>query len=452
MADQLSQVVGGAAVARPTDVPPASRGGPRPLLSMGSLLRLSVYWFGIQAIWAGIDGVIIPTRVDAINPALTGTIIAAITTISVLMAIVVQPTIGVISDYTMTRWGRRRPFIVIGTTLDVIFLAGIATSNTLLAIGAFVVLLQFSSNFAQGPFQGYVPDLVPREQVGKVSGFMGLMILLGNIGGGLIATLGLMTMPDNATAEQARQAFLLPTIGLGLAEFATMVALVLAVKDEHPAAPRAGRTWGRIARSAWGTDILRERNVLWVLALRGLFLAATAGIIRWAILYMDRSLGLSPAERGLWYLIALVSVGVIAAAVAYPAARLSDRHGRKPVIYAACLAGAVGTAGVALAPNIYVALAFLVPFGAASGAFLSADWALMTDVIPKDTTGRYMGILNVGTAAAGPFALVTGGLLLDVVHGIDPGAGPRVAIGIGIVFFALSALILRRVDPRRRET
>jgi MFS family permease len=418
---------------------------------MSHLLRLSVYWFGIQAIWAGIDGVIIPVRVDAINPEMTGTIIAVITTIGVLMAIVVQPTIGVVSDYTMTRWGRRKPYIVIGTVLDVVFLAGIATSNDLVAIGAFVALLQFSSNFAQGPFQGYVPDLVPAQQVGRVSGFMGLMILLGQIGGGLIATLGLLALPENASAEAARQAFLLPTIGLGLAELATMVALVWTVRDERPPTPRAGRTWRQVALSAWGTDLLRERNVLWVLTLRLFFLAATGGVVRWAILYMDRSLGLDPGERALWFNVALVTVGLISAAVAYPAARMSDRFGRPRVIYAACFFGAVGVGGVALAPSIGIALVFLVVFGLGSGAFLSADWALMTDVIPKDASGRYMGILNVGTAAAGPLALVTGGVLLDVVNRVDPTAGPRVAIGMGVVFLALCALALTRVDPTRRE-
>jgi MFS family permease len=425
--------------------------GPVRRLPMSHLLRLSIYWFGIQAIWAGIDGVIIPRRVDAINPDLTGTIIALITTAGVLMAIAVQPTIGVISDYTMTRWGRRKPFIVIGTVLDVVFLAGIATSNELVAIGAFVVLLQLSSNFAQGPFQGYVPDLVPAEQVGTVSGFMGLMIMLGQIGGGLVATLGLLALPEVVTAEAAREAFLLPTIGLGLVELATMVALVVTVRDERPPTPRAGRTWRQVALSAWGTDLLRERNVLWVLTLRLFFLAATAGVTRWAILYLDRSLGLSNEEQALWFNVALITVGLVSAVTTYPAARLSDRFGRRTVILAACAIGAVGLAGAAVAPSVGVAIGFLVLFGIGTGAFLSADWALMTDVIPKDATGRYMGILNVGTAAAGPLALATGGVLLDLVTRFDREAGPRVAIGLGVVFLALCAAALTRVDPRRRE-
>ena len=83
-----------------------------------------------------------------------------------LVAVAVQPTIGVISDYTTSRWGRRKPYILIGSILDVVFLIGIANSNTLVAIAAFIALLQFSSNFAQGPFQGYVPDLVPAPRSG----------------------------------------------------------------------------------------------------------------------------------------------------------------------------------------------------------------------------------------------------------------------------------------------
>lgn len=433
----------------PNDQPFADPGRRR--LPMSHLLRLSSYWFGIQAIWAGVDGVIIPTRVDAINPDLTGTIIAVITTAGVLMAIVVQPTIGVISDYTTTRWGRRRPYIVIGTVLDVVFLAGIATGSDLVAIGAFVVLLQFSSNFAQGPFQGYVPDLVPAEQVGRVSGFMGLMILLGQIGGGLVATIGLLALPENASAASARDAFLLPTIGLGLVELVTMVTLVMTVRDERPPTPRGHRSWRQIALSAWGADLLRERNVLWVLTLRLFFLAATAGVTRWAILYLDRSLGLTTEERALWFNVALISVGLVSAATAYPAARLSDRYGRRSIILAGCVLAGAGLAGVALAPNVGVAIGFLFLFGAGTGAFLSADWALMTDVIPKDASGRYMGILNVGTAAAGPLSLITGGVLLDIVNRIDPAAGPRVAIGTGVVFVVLCAAALSRVDPSRRE-
>jgi peptide/nickel transport system permease protein len=92
----------------------------------------------------------------------------------------------------------------------VLFLVGIATSQTYLSIFAFVVLLQFSSNFAQGPFQGYVPDLVPANQVGLASALVGVMSILGVIGGTLLVSTG-----------YALGSFLVPTIALGLVELAT---------------------------------------------------------------------------------------------------------------------------------------------------------------------------------------------------------------------------------------
>ena len=137
--------------------------GDRPLerLPLRQLFQLSIYWFGINAIWGGLN-IVLQERVPPLAPAgESGRYLAFLDIFAVVVAVGVQPTVGSISDYTVSRWGRRKPYIAIGAMLDVVFLIGIATSQTYLAIFAFVVLLQFSSNFAQGPFQGYVPDLVP---------------------------------------------------------------------------------------------------------------------------------------------------------------------------------------------------------------------------------------------------------------------------------------------------
>jgi MFS family permease len=99
-----------------------------------------------------------------------------------------------------------------------------------------------------------------------------------------------------------------------------------------------------------------------------------------------------------------------------------------------------------------VALPGLVAVGIGAGAFLAVDWALMTDIIPRESAGRYMGISNVGTALAGPIPAIAGGLLLDAVFRLDPAASPRVAYAVGIVLFVLAAVLLRPVDPASRRT
>src|SRR5207244_8168723 len=194
---------------------------------------------------------------DLVGKANAGSGLALLTLLGAVVAILVQPTIGTISDYTITRWGRRKPYIVIGAVLDVVFLAGVATSNTYVSAVAFIVLLQISSNFAQGPFQGYVPDLVPAPQVGLASGLMGVMIVLGRIGGVAIASIGLFTGD-----------FVAATIGLGLLELATAIVTVVTVDEGRSGPSRQGRSWLQVATSAWGLAVLQEGLFLWLLATR----------------------------------------------------------------------------------------------------------------------------------------------------------------------------------------
>ena len=408
-------------------------------LPLSQLLTLSIYWLGIQTIWGGLNITIIPGRLDDLSRETQGTMLAIIMIAGAIAPIVIQPTVGVISDYTVTRWGRRKPYIVIGSLLDVVFLAGIAFNNDFVALVAFYFLLQVSSNLAQGPFQGYVPDLVPAKQVGLASGLMGLMLTLGTIVGVGIATIGGIT-----------DQLALATLALGFVEVVTMVILVATV-DEGRAGPKRTRPWREIAMSAWARDILEQRDVLWLLLVRLMFLGAyNATLI--AIGYFRRSHGLSDADADTTVFVATAIVGVTTALAAIPGGRLSDRFGRRPVIWTAALIAAVGLVGVTFAPSPAFAIGSWIPFGIGMGLFLSADWALMADVIPKETAGRYMGILNAGTAMAGPVFIIVAGPIQDLIAAAfgDP-VGPRAAMAVAAIFLGVSALALTRVDPRRRE-
>ena len=235
-----------------TDAPAGDR--PTRTLSPTELLRLSGYWLGLVAVFVGI-GVVLQERIKELvpDPTIQYTTLGVVQAAGVVIAVIVQPTVGTISDYTISRFGRRKPYILIGTLFDVVFLIGLATSNTILAVAAFVILLQFSSNFAQGPFQGYVPDLVPAQQVGIASGLVGLFNILGIMVGTFVATIGLV-LGD----------FTIPTIALGLIELVTMLSLFFRLDEGRRARDRNGRRWRSIAGEAWGTDILQERSFLYL--------------------------------------------------------------------------------------------------------------------------------------------------------------------------------------------
>ncbi len=424
-------------------------GRPIQLLPMSHLIRISMYWLGISTVWSGI--------LDIVNGRLQFTHIVPrggeglgafqIALVGTAIAILVQPTVGTISDYTMTRWGRRKPYIFIGSVLDVVFLWGIATSNGLPAIAAFVGLLQFSSNFAQGPFQGYVPDLVPGKQVGIASGLIGLFAAFGNIVGYVVAAGAVWLSSTDSNA------FLYGTMGIGLVELLTMLSVVLNVDEGDRVKSRNGRSWLSIAGEAWNGEVFHERSFLWLVGSRFFILTGAALYPAMSTFYLAQVFGMDAAQTGETKLMLLAVVGVCVTVAVVPSSRLSDRIGRKKVIYASCLIGAIGLGMGAAAPILAVAFVGAAMFAVAAGAFLAVDWALMSDIVPKSSTGRYMGISNVATASAGTVALMLGGAaVMDTVnHVLGYGTGPRAALVLGVVCYVLGAAMLKPVVERRRE-
>jgi MFS family permease len=424
-------------------------GRPTQLLPTGHLIRISLYWLGISTVWSGILDIVngriqfthlVPKGAEGLGSfqiALAGTFIA----------ILVQPTVGTLSDYTITRWGRRKPYIFVGSVLDIVFLWGVATSNSLFAIAAFVSLLQFSSNFAQGPFQGYVPDLVPAKQVGIASGLIGLFAALGNAVGYAVAAAAIWLSSTDSNA------YLYGTMGIGLVEFLTMLSVVIHVDEGTRVKPRNGRSWLSIAREAWNGEVLHERSFLWLVGSRFFILTGAAIFPVMSIFYLGQTFGMNSTQTGETKVLLLAVVAVCVTLAVVPSSRLSDRVGRKKVIYVSCLIGGMGLGMGAVAPILAVAFVGAAFFAVAAGAFLAVDWALMSDIVPKASTGRYMGISNVATASAGTVALALGGAaVMDTVNRVlGYGTGPRAALVFGVACYILGAVLLKPVVEKRRE-
>ena len=416
---------------------------PTTTLPLGHLVRISLYWLGLTAI-DGAVGLFIQNRVNfgpfAVDPLEVGRILFLLSIPVAVISILVQPTVGSISDYTVSRWGRRKPYIVIGSLLDVVFLVGIATSNTILMLGAFAALLSVSTNIARGPFQGYVPDLVPEQQVGLASAMVGLMQILGNVTGFVLVTAAVLM-------GQIEVAIFV----VALVELVTMAAVVLRVGEGQPPKPRNGKSWGTIAREVWGTDVLKERSYVWLLASRFFFLMGGAVLVNLILTYLKQTHNLGEDAANSTNLVMLVTIVIANVIAIIPSARISDRIGRKPVIYASCVIGFIGILLAALAPAVPLAIVGGALFGASAGTFLAVDWALMTDIIPKASSGRYMGLSNVATTSSTVIAVATAGLLLDTVNiNFGLGLGPRAAYLLGGAYYVIAALTLRPVvEPPR---
>jgi MFS family permease len=430
---------------------------PTVLLPATQLFLMSAYWFGINAVWGGYEW-FGQAQVELLagTPA-RGTVTGILELLGALVAIAVVPTVGALSDFTTSRFGRRKGYIISGASLDLLFLTGLALltqvepvgwdgtalgSSGLLAIYALVFLsLQASSNLAQGPYQGFVPDLVAEPQVGLASGLVGAMRTLGNIGGAIA-----MLWLGNALGQWG-----LALIVIGVVQLCLATLTFVFVPNGPPGLPREGRSWRSVARSAWGIDVLRERGFLRLSAVRLLFLMGTGIFVNVSRWYLDDSLGLAPSEQSTWGFVALAAAGVGTVVAAIPAARLSDRLGRSAVIRGACVIAAGGLALIAAAPSPPVAVVGLALLGTGAGAYLAVDWAFMTDTIPLLASGRYMGLANIANSIAGPLGLlVAGTFVIDVFTRAGlTAAGPRWAVALGIAALALAFLLVGGVRPRR---
>jgi MFS family permease len=157
---------------------------------------LSLYWFSTSFHWAAILIITLPSQAAQIaGDEFKGRGLGLILAIGALVSMIAAPFIGAYSDRIRTRWGRRVPFIVIGVTMNVlglIALAYIPRPGDYATLTPYIIAfmwVEFWNNVASAPYSALIPDLVPPEQRGSASGWMGLMTMLGNFVGGVTGLL-----------------------------------------------------------------------------------------------------------------------------------------------------------------------------------------------------------------------------------------------------------------------
>ena len=271
-------------------VPVAHDGGPeadpeagaRPtaLLPMTQLLRISAYWLGLTAIDAAV-GLFITNRlefdglgpegrrrqVDVLDRRVRGAIVG----------ILVAADRGLHQRLHVSRWGRRKPYIVFGSLLDVVFLLGIATAGTVLALAAFMLLLASAPTSPAARSRATCRTSSPsprwpRERHGRHDADR--------------------RQRDGLPARSIAVAFgvmELALVAVAIVELVTMLSVVLKVGKGMPPKPRKGRSWTTIAREAWATDVLQERSFVWLLVSRLLFLMAGSLLVNFVVIYLSRA-------------------------------------------------------------------------------------------------------------------------------------------------------------------
>jgi MFS family permease len=135
--------------------------------------------------------------------------------------------------------------------------------------------------------------------------------------------------------------------------------------------------------------------------------------------------------------------------VALPAGWLADRVGRRRLVAAASLTAAGGTVLLLVAPSTTTALVAGAILGVAVGVFLTASWALATQIVPGMEAARMLGLANIATAAGSGLARLSGGLIIDPFNRLtgSTAGGYMLLYALAGGAFVAGAVAILRLPP-----
>jgi MFS family permease len=460
-------------------------------------ITVNIYWMGLTTVSQS-NAIILPLLVQGfVGLETQGTAFGSLRLYTLMVALLVQALMGMFSDRSTLRWGRRRPFILIGTLLNMGCIIAIGASPTYRFLFGAVILSQIASNIAHAAEQGLIPDLVPDDQRGRFSGVKSVMELVpviivaltigrlierGQMWAGILVAIGILLLTMAITMfvreEPLRDApakldwepfgrlvamtliFLIAILGMG--QVVKGIGKLLSTASSLPVLIIGMGVAGLLAmliaviigvwvsvRISIGIEELRRCPAFpWWVVNRLAFLIGTTNISGFAVYFLQARLGLAgeaaagPASQ------LMMVVGILILLCALPSGWIADRVGRKRLVMLSGILAALGTFILLLSPTMtlmYVGGCFI---GAATGLFFTTNWALGTDIVPQESAGRYLGISNLAGAGAGAVGGYIGGPIADYFTTTVPQSaeiGYLLIFAIYAALFLVSAIVLYRV-------
>ncbi|RKR87474.1 putative MFS family arabinose efflux permease [Micromonospora pisi] len=335
--------------------------------------------------------ILLPQQVESIAPVGKEGMLAVVTGLGALAAVLANPLAGALSDRTALRLagrdvGRRHVWTVVGALLAAGSFLLLARQHTIAGVALAWVAAQLSLNAMLAALTSALPDRVPVAQRGGVSGWVGIPQALGLVVGAVLVT---------SVVTGTGAGYLV--LALALLVLALPFAL-LTPDDPLPRTHRSTLRWRQLLAGMW-VDPRRHPDFAWAWGTRFLVQMGNALGTLYLLYFLQDQVRHGDPEAGLLILILLYTAGMMATAVV--SGRLSDRTGRRKVfvIWSGVIM-AVAALLLAAAPVWPAALVAALLLGAGYGVYLAVDAALITQVLPVATDrGKDLGVINIANAA-----------------------------------------------------
>ncbi|WP_240522123.1 MFS transporter [Amycolatopsis vastitatis] len=413
-----------------------SPGDVRPRVGARYITLLVLAQFGLFMAIVASMGYSLSVRVAQLAPGNQG-VLGFVVGAGSLILVFTGPILGVLSDRTRSRLGRRRPWLpgLIAVGLAGSVIVALAPGVPLLVLGWVIVEIGFGS--AMAVLTNSMADRLPASQRGRVAGLVGVAQMGASILGVAVASV---------FASSNLLLFLVPA-GVG----ALLALLFFALVDERDSRdlPFDDRVTARLILSKYVFPVRRYPDFSWNWLGRFLFNFGLTLATTFTTFFLASKLGVPVTEIG--GLVATVGAISIVATMggAGISGYLSDKlRRRRAFVFCAGVLFVLGSVTMALAPDLIVLMAgsFLANLGL--GVFSAVDQALVLDVLPERDTeaGRFNAINQFSTTLPQALAPFAAPLVLAVAGG---GNYPLLYVVSGVFALAGGVVILLRVKSVR---
>ncbi|MET3811998.1 MFS transporter [Arthrobacter sp. UYEF3] len=364
---------------------------------------------GINAAFFGPLQVLLGQQAAAFNEGEKEAILALVTGAGAAVSLVANPLFGALSDRTVSRRGRRLPWVLFGAVLGAAALVALAGAPNVAVMAILWCFVQAGCNGAYAAITAAIPDRVPVPQRGTVGGLAAMGQTVGILAGAVIAAV----VSGNFA------------LGYVVCAAALLAGVVLYFfENDDVALPPQGRPPFKLAEFARGFWIspARHPDFAWAWLTRLLVNIGNHMVTLYLLFFLSDAVRLPEtegigAELGVLILTGLYAVMVIVTSVI--GGRLSDRMGRrKPLVILSSVIIAAAALILGFAPTWPGALIGAAVLGVGFGSYLAVDFALITEVLPTALNrGKDLGVINIANSLpqvlapliAYPFVALWGG-------------------------------------------
>jgi len=356
---------------------------------------------GVYLVWGAIPTVLLPLQLTAVDAANKVTNLSIVTVIGAAAGMIAQPLAGRFSDRTRSRFGRRTPWLLLGSLIGGLALVGMALARGIAEIAIAWAIAQIAYNFVQGPLTAVLPDRVPASARGLFSAFIGLGAMIGSLGGQILGS---------GFAQNVGAAYVL-IAGIAL----VTVTLFVVFAREEPSLGVAREPLGlrEFLNTFWFNPVAHP-DLAWAFAGRILLYSGYYLVSGYNLYILEDYLKLSTSEATA--AVALVAFATLAGMI--PSIVLggviSDRIGRRKImVFVASVICSVSLVIPLVSPTLAGLLLSYFIGGIGFGAFQSVDQALVSEVLPsEESLGKDLGIVNVAAALPKVITPSIGGIIV----------------------------------------